>query len=183
MPFDPEGLLSTLPAVATVLLGYGTGIALQETEDRNKLVVGLVAVGLALCLAALAWNVVFPINKKLWTSSYVLLAGGLDLLLLSVLIWAIDVKNYRRWTLFFVVFGLNSIVAYALSEVLAMLLYYIPVREENGYPQSLHSWVYWHVFQPAFGHYAGSLAWAVVFVLICWIVCYGLYRRKLFLKV
>jgi predicted acyltransferase len=183
VPFDPEGLLSTLPAIATVLLGYRTGIALQETDDRNKLIVGLVGAGVVLCLAALAWNVVFPINKKLWTSSFVLLTAGLDLLLLPVLIWAIDVKGYRGWTAFFVVFGLNSIVAYAVSELLAMLLYAIPMREENGYPQDLHSWVYWHVFQPVFGNYAGALAWAVAFVGICWLACYALYRKKLFLKV
>jgi predicted acyltransferase len=183
LPFDPEGLLSTLPAIVTVLIGYRTGIALQETDDRNKLIVALVAAGLALCLVGLAWNHWFPINKKLWTSSFVLLTAGLDLLLLPVLIWLLDVKGYRRWSFFFVVFGLNSIVAYALSEVLALTLYAIPMPEANGYPQSLHSWIYWHVFQPVFGYYGGSLAWALVFVGLCWLVCYGLYRRKLFLKI
>jgi predicted acyltransferase len=183
LAFDPEGWLSTLPALVTVLLGYLTGQAIQQADDKDKLIVQMVLWGVVLTVAALVWNVVFPINKKLWTSPYVLLSAGIDLLILPVLIWAIDGKGWRGWTLFFVVFGANSIVAYALSEVLAVLLWHIPVTEANGFPTHLYPWLYWHIFQPVFGHYPGSLAFAVTFVLVCWVVCYGLYRRKIFLKV
>lgn len=184
LAFDPEGLLSTFPALVTVVLGYLTGGAIQRTDDKDKLTVALVLWGLALVVAALVWNLVFPINKKLWTSSYVLLAAGLDLLILPVLIWAIDVKGWKgAWTLFFVVFGANSIVAYAFSEVLAILLWSVPVTEANGFGTSLYEWLYWHAFQPVFGNYPGSLAFALAFVGLCWLVCYGLYRRGVFLKV
>lgn len=184
LAFDPEGLLSTFPAVVTAVLGYLTGAALQRVEDRDKLIVALVLWGIGLVVAALVWNLVFPINKKLWTSSYVLMAAGIDLLILPVLVWAIDVKGWKGgWTTFFVVFGANSIVAYALSEVFAITLWSIPVTEANGLGTSLYEWLYWHVFQPVFGNYPGSLAFALAFVGLCWLVCYGLYRRRLFLKV
>ncbi len=183
LAFDPEGWLSTLPAIVTVLLGYLTGISVQEAENRDKLIVHMVFWGVGLVLAALVWNIAFPINKKLWTSSYVLLSAGIDLLILPVLVWAIDVKNWRDWTPFFVVFGANSIVAYALSEVLAIALWRIPVTEANGFGTSLYAWLYWHVFQPVFGNYPGSLAFAIAFVGVCWLVCWVLYRRKVFLKV
>jgi len=183
LAFDPEGLLSTLPSIVTVVLGYLTGIAVQEAEDKDKLTVQLVGWGIGLVVVALVWNIGFPLNKKLWTSSFVLLAAGIDLLILPVLIWIIDIKNQRQWTHFFVVFGANSIVAYAVSEVLAVLLWSIPVTEANGYQTSAYAWSFWHLTQPLFGNYLGSLVWAMLFVLLCWLICYGLYRRKIFLKV
>ena len=181
--FDPEGLLSTLPSVVTVVLGYLTGVAIQETDNRDKVIVQLVLWGIALVVVSLVWNIVFPINKALWTSSFVLITVGIDLLILPVLIWLIDVKNHRNWTTFFVVFGANSILAYALSELLAITLWSIPVTEPNGYQTSAYSWSYWHLFQPVFGYYPGALIWAICFVLLCWGVCYVLYRKKIFLKV
>lgn len=182
--FDPEGLLSTFPAIVTVVLGYLTGAALQRVGDKDKLIVALVLWGIGLVVAALVWNLVFPINKKLWTSSYVLMSAGIDLLILPVLIWVLDVKGWRQgWPLFFVVFGANSIVAYALSELLAIALWSIPVTEANGFGTSLYEWLYWHAFQPVFGNYPGSLAFALTFVGLCWLACYGLYKKEIFLKV
>lgn len=181
--FDPEGLLSTLPSIVTTLIGYLTGYYLQESKNERLTKVNkLIAYGFFLITIALIWNLAFPINKKLWTSSYVLLVGGIDLVVLAVLIWIIDMKGKTGWTKFFHIFGMNSIAAYGISELLAISLNKAKVREGDGII-SLSDWIYWHVFKPTFGYYNGSLMFAITFVLVCWIFCWVMYKRKIFLKV
>ncbi|MFN8356621.1 MAG: heparan-alpha-glucosaminide N-acetyltransferase domain-containing protein [Spirosomataceae bacterium] len=177
-PFDPEGLLSTLPSIATALLGYLTGYFIQNTQNKSLVLSRLLLAGVGLVAIALLWNQVFPINKKLWTSSFVVLVAGLDLLVLSLLIWLIDVQKRTGWTTFFDVFGKNSIFAYGLSELLAILLWFIKISSESLYPT-----IFQQVFRPIFGDYNGSLAFAISFVLVCWLGCYLLYRKKIFLKI
>jgi predicted acyltransferase len=181
-PFDPEGALSSIPAIASTLIGYLVGISIQEAKNRFNLVLKMLAWGLGLVVIALIWNIGFPINKKLWTSSFVLLCAGLDLLILAPLIWLIDIKNKTKWTYFFKVFGMNSIAAYAISELLAIILNIIPIAEGST-QTNLFSWLYWHGFQPIFGNYNGSLAFAIVFVLICWLPLWWMYKKGIFWKV
>lgn len=181
-PFDPEGILSSIPAIASTLIGYLVGIGIQEAKDKKILVYKLVAWGVALVLIALIWNKAFPINKKLWTSSFVLLCAGLDMVILAPLIWIIDLKKKTNWIYFFKVFGMNSIAAYAISEVLAISLYAIPVTDGSS-KTSLFNWIYWHVFQPIFGNYNGALAFAIAFVLICWLPLWLMYKKGIFWKI
>lgn len=181
-PFDPEGALSSLPAVASTLIGYIVGIGIQEAKDKKALVIKMVAWGFALVIISLIWHMGFPINKKLWTSSFVLLCAGLDMIILAPLILIIDIKGKTNWTYFFKVFGMNSIAAYTISELLAISLYAIPMADGDA-KTSLFSWIYWHVFQPVFGYYNGSLAFAIAFVLVCWLPLWLMYKKGVFWKV
>ena len=183
IPFDPEGLLSTLPAISTCLLGYQASIFLEKQRSINKSPLSnLLVYGLALIIIAYNWDTVFPINKKLWTSSFVLLCAGIDFILIGLLSWWIETKEKTLANTFFLVFGTNSILAYAVSEVLAIQMDHIQMPEGDS-TTSLSTWLYWHVFEPIFGKYNGSLAFAVSFVLVCWTICYVFYRKKWFLKV
>ena len=181
-PFDPEGTLSSIPAIASTLIGYLVGIGIQESKNKTTLVMKMVAWGVVLIIIALIWNRGFPINKKLWTSSFVLLCAGLDMVLLAPLIWIIDIKGKTNWTYFFKVFGMNSIAAYAISELLAISMGYISLTEGSS-KTNLTSWIYWHGFQPIFGHYNGSLAFAITFVLVCWLPLLWMYKKGIFWKI
>jgi predicted acyltransferase len=181
-PFDPEGTLSSIPAIASTLIGYLVGIGIQEAKNKQNLVFKMAAWGVGLVVIAWIWNMGFPINKKLWTSSFVILCVGLDMIILAPLIWIIDIKGKTNWIYFFKVFGMNSIAAYAISEVLAIALYSIPVTDGSS-NTSLFNWIYWHGFQPVFGNYNGSLAFAIAFVLVCWLPIWVMFKKGIFWKV
>lgn len=178
-PFDPEGLLSTLPSIVTVLMGYQVGMALQKTQDKATFILKMAAFGAFLLMVAWIWHMVFPINKKLWTSSFVLNCAGLDMIILAIIIWIVDLKGKSNWAHFFKVYGMNSIAAYVLADIVAISLY----RIRMGEGQSLYSWIYDHVFQPVFGNSFGSLMFSVSFVLICWLPIWYMYKRGWFWKV
>ncbi len=183
IPFDPEGFLSTLPALSTCLFGYQVSLYLEKQRAIGKPALSnLLVYGFILILLALIWNMSFPINKKLWSSSFVLLCAGIDFILIGILNWWIEVKEKHFANTFFLVFGTNSILAYAISEVLAIQLDKIKIPEGDGTTPA-SNWIYWHVYDPIFGKFNGSLAYAISFVLVCWIICYVFYRKKWFLKV
>jgi predicted acyltransferase len=168
---DPEGLISTIPAIATALMGIFSGELLRTSDEvvsRNNKVVYLTAAGTISLLLCLVWDYFFPINKNLWTSSFVLCAGGFSVLLLAFFYWIVDVLNYRRWTFFFVVIGMNSIVIYMIGD-------YINFQ---------------YTADALFGGILGLFPNAVKvvgaeigFILVQWSFMYLLYRNKLFLKV
>lgn len=120
IPFEPLGLLSTLPAVVNVIIGYLAGMYLQQSPNRKAAVKGMMLAGILMVTAGWCWGDVFPLNKALWSSSYVVYASGYDLLLLSLLIVVIDICSLRRWSYFFEVFGRNPLFMYILSWVLAV---------------------------------------------------------------
>jgi predicted acyltransferase len=183
IPFDPEGFLSTLPALSTCLFGYQVSLFLEKQRDAQKpALTSLLVWGIGLITLALLWNQSFPINKKLWTSSFVLLCAGIDFILIGALNWWIEVKERNFANTFFLVFGTNSILAYAISEVLTIQMSNVQIQEGSG-TTSLSNWLYWHIFEPVFGKFNGSLAYAICFVLVCWSLCYVCYKRKWFLKV
>ncbi len=171
--FDPEGLLSTLPAIVNVLAGYVTGKFIQQKGNTYEAIFKMLMAGVVLIFIAISWDLVFPINKKIWTSSFVLLTVGLDLVVLAILIYLIDLVKAQRWTYFFEVFGKNTLFIYLLSEVGVILLYFF-----NAY-----SWIFDHVFRPVFGAYVGSLFFAVSWMLICWVAGYVLDKKKVYIKV
>ena len=179
--FDPEGLLSTLPAIVNVVIGYYAGQFVQHKGKNYESVAKLLLVGSALIFAALCWNMVFPINKKLWSSSFVLLTTGLDLTIMATLIYIIEIRqwNSANWTRFFVIPGKNPLFIYLLSEILAIALYMIPVA--SG--ESLFSAINSNFYQKLVPGPVGSLLFALSFMLVCWGVGWFLDRRKIYVRV
>ena len=177
--FDPEGLLSTLPAIATCLTGVLAGqLVASRSLDAIEKVRRLAIAGIACAAAGETWSLWLPVNKALWTPSYVLLTSGLAMLFLAGLAWLIDIGGRRRWSLPFVVFGANAIFFFVFSGIVARVLLMIPAGDE-----SLKAWLFRHVFQPLFGDYNGSLMFAIAFLMASYVVMYQLYRRKIFFKV
>ena len=176
--FEPEGLLSTLPATVNVIAGYVAGLYLQRNGQNYETIAKMLMVGVVLLLGAIWWDLMFPINKKLWTSSYVLLTVGIDLCVLSLLVFIIDIAGRKNWTYFFEVFGRNTLFIYLLSEVFVILLYSIPVGDT-----SLGRWIYVNLFQSWAGNLNGSPLFAIWIMLSCWVVGYFMDKRKIYVKV
>jgi len=183
IPFDPEGILSTLPAVVTVLLGWWSGQIMQKRQDQKMLAVrDLLGWGVALATAGLVWDLAFPINKSLWTSSFVLYTGGLSMILLAFSVWALDIANGKRYVRFFLVFGANPLFAFVLAGVLTKMMTRIKWLE-NDETVSLYAWIYTTVFKAIDSGPLGSLLFALSFLLIIWLICLPLYRRKIYIKI
>jgi predicted acyltransferase len=177
--FDPEGVLSTFPAITNVTFGYLAGKWIQRKGKEYEGLAKLLLAGALLVALALAWHPFFPINKKLWTGSFVLLTVGIDCILLAVLIYITDFLQQRKWAWFFEVFGKNPLFIYLLSEIGVILLGFFRVGENY---QSLHSWIFENVFSHA-GMYFGSFLFAISFMLICWLVGYIMDKRKIYVRV
>jgi predicted acyltransferase len=177
---DPEGLLSTIPAVATTLLGLITGDWLHGIRSGKAKVIGMALCGLAGVGAGEFCNLWLPINKNLWTGSFVLLSAGLALLCLALCYWVLDVKHWRgRWTTFFLVFGMNPIAAYVFAELISHGLYRFSTAEGLSWQDVLYQDRFDAVANPA----NASLLYAICFVLMCWAVMWVLYRKRIFLKI
>ncbi len=177
--FDPEGVLSTLPAITNVTFGYFAGKWIQQKGKEYEGLAKLLLAGVLLVALALLWHPFFPINKKLWTGSFVLLTSGIDCLILAVLIYVTDFLQKRKWAYFFEVFGKNPLFIYLLSEVGAILLWFFGVGENY---QPLYGWIFENVFS-GMGMYLGSFLFAISFMLVCWLVGYVLDKRKIYVRV
>ena len=166
---DPEGLLSTLPAIGTGLLGVfaGTILRQQGVRDGRKLQ-QLVLTGIACITLGWLWNFIFPINKNLWTSSFVLVAGGWSLLMLSLFYWLIDMHNFRRWTFFFVVIGMNSILIYLAERIIDF-----EYTTHFLFGGLLHF----------FGEPIRGVGSVLAFLAVKWVFLYFLYKKNTFLRV
>jgi predicted acyltransferase len=178
IPFDPEGFLSTFPAIVNVLAGYLAGKFLCENGKTYQVLANLLLAGFALLLVAEAWNWVFPINKRLWTSPFVLYSVGLDLGILALIIYAIDMKNIKICVNFFTIFGKNALFIYLFSEYLAISLKFSRLTCEQSY----FKWTY-HVLCEPIGGRMGSLVYAVGFMGICWCMGYWLDKKGIYIKV
>ena len=180
--WDPEGLLSTLPAIATALSGVFTGYWLRSGRDRGVIARGMLGVGGLALVAGLVWSHWFPINKNLWTSSYVLFSTGAALSCLAICYWLIDVRGFRRWAQPAVVFGVNAIAAFVLSGLVTRLLIRIHVPADPD-PITLKQWIYETLFAYWASPVNASLAYAVTYLLLWWVLMALLYRRKIFIKI
>ena len=178
LPFDPEGLLSTLPAIVNVLGGYLAGKFIMEKGKTYEGLAKMLLVGFALLLVAESWNWVFPINKRLWTSSFVLYTVGLDLGILSLIIYFMDIRNIKMGANLFTVFGKNALFIYLFSEYLAISLKFSRLTCEQSY----FKWTY-HVLCEPIGGKVGSLVYAVGFMGVCWCVGYWLDKKGIYIKV
>jgi len=166
---DPEGLMSTIPAIGTGLIGILTGSYLKNGATAGgKKAMTLAVTGVALVALALLWNVDFPINKNLWTSSFVLNVGGISLVLLAIFYYIIDVLGYRRWAFFFRVIGMNSILIYMSGKFI-------------DWEYSTNSFFKW--LGQLLGDPYGAVALAICFVLVKWCFLYVMYKKKIFLRV
>ena len=181
--WDPEGLLSSLPAVGSMMIGQFAGRWIASPRSMAERLNGMFAVSALLLMVGSIWAWVFPINKSLWTSSYVVFTGGMALLTLATCMWVIDVRQYRRWTTFFVIYGTNPMIAFLGSGLMARLTVTLwKVQTADG-PESVGWIVFQSVFAPIFEPRLASLAYAVTFVAIWFVILWALWRRKIFLKV
>ena len=178
VPFDPEGLFSTIPSTVNVLAGYLVGRLLIKNGVSFELVTKLMVIGVVSLLVAYFWHFEFPINKKLWTSSFVLWTIGLDLLVLAVIIYFVNLSKKPLSFKFFQIFGTNSLAIFLLSEYIAILMWFF--RTPSGQP--VYSWVYENAFQ-WIGNYLGSFLFALSVMLICWLVAKCLEKKEIYIKV
>jgi len=176
--FDPEGLLGALPSTVNVLAGYLAARFLKENPDSSRAPGRMAVAGVVLILAGLAWSPLFPIAKKLWTGSFVLLTVGVDLVLLAGLTKLLEGKDPNRATYFFQVFGLNPLVIYLFSEMFVVVLGMIEVAPGVG----VYKWIGVHVFQAMAPGAFGSLLCAVAYMLVCWLLGYAMARRGVVVK-
>lgn len=180
---DPEGLLSTIPAIATVLLGVLTGTWLHQDVGQHKKWIGMLVAAVPLILLGLLWHLVFPINKKIWTSSYVVYTAGWALVFFGLCYYLNDVRGYRKWSRAFVIFGTNAILVFfgsgLLSRIMSMIRWEGDERAWN-----LRTWLYVNLFENPLGkgEFASAM-FAVAYILLWLGLTYPLYRKKIFLKV
>jgi predicted acyltransferase len=181
--YDPEGLLSTLPALSTALIGVLAGQYLKSSPTPKAKTVKLLLFGSVSIAIGLVWNFWFPINKNLWTSSYVFFTGGIALLILAVCFYTIDTRGYTSWTKPFTILGLNAILIYVLSEIVNLALIYarIPLTENTS--TSLKSLIYERLFSSWAGPLHGSFLYALAYLAFCWAVAAILYRKRIFVKI
>jgi predicted acyltransferase len=181
--WDPEGILSTIPAVCTCMLGILAGRWIAQPRPLADRLAGLYAAGSLGIMAGLMWNWVFPINKSLWTSSYVLFTAGVACVVLATIMWLVDYHNIRRWTKPAVIYGVNPIIAFVGSGVMARCIYSIFKVTSEGRRIPLETWLYQTFFASWLSPVNASLAFALTFVLFWFGVLALLYRRNIVLKV
>ena len=199
--FDPEGILSTIPAVVTTLSGVLTGSwiirtsrnrtvggdgesEIRDSQSAIETVAGLFFFGTTLLAIGWTWSLVFPLNKSLWTSSYVVYTSGLALLTLAFCYWLIDIKGYQRWARPFVIFGVNALALFVFSGIMARLLGMVRVGgPEEGKDIPLQQWVFNHAFLTWASPINASLDFAVCFILLWLFLMWLLYRKRIFIKV
>lgn len=180
---DPLGLISAIPAVATCLLGVLTGQWLQTTRSMKQKAVGMFAGAIAGLALGWLWSIWFPTNKRLWTSSYVLYAAGWTLLILGICYFVIEIRKHQgAWTYPWRVFGANAIFAYALAEFLSIVVGIIRVQS-NGTTMSLKGLIYAKVFVPIGNPALSSLLYSLSYVVVCFLPCLLLFRRRIFIKI
>jgi len=181
LPFDPEGILSTLPSIGTVLLGYLAGGMLHTTKSYSDSAKRMSLFGVMLIAIGWIWGFVFPINKALWTSTYVLFTGGIAFLVLATLTYIIDAKSWKKPFWAFEVFGTNSLFIFVGSGLWAKTILKIKFTID-GQLTSGYGYLYKTVYQPFAGDINGSLLFALTHVLGWWLVLYWMYRKKIFIK-
>jgi len=182
IPFDPEGLLSTITSVCTVILGYTMGDQISRGSASGKTVLKLLLIGAGLAGLGYLWGMVFPINKALWTSSYVLYSGGLATMVLALIFLIADVLKFKAWGTFFVIFGTNAIFTFAMAAIWTKLMLYVIKIPSGGQKVTFYTWFYEKVCVPIAGNLNGSLLFAIIQVLLLWTIALILYRKKIMIR-
>jgi predicted acyltransferase len=182
--WDPEGIFSTLPAIGTGIFGLliGTWLKRKDKEESVK-ISWMFSIGILAVILGLIWDLCFPINKALWTSSFVLYAGGLASIGLALCYWLIDVQGFKKGTTPFVVYGINAITVFFLSGLIPRILTMIKVNMPDGTVLTSREWLYESFYSPYFSPINASLAGAVTFILIWLGILWWMYSRKIIIKV
>jgi predicted acyltransferase len=181
--YDPEGILSTIPAIVTTLSGVLTGTWLKTKKSDYEKVGGLFFFGVILIALGWCWNYFFPFNKALWTSSYVVYTSGLALCFLGFCYWLVDINNYKKWSKPFVIFGVNALALFVLTGLFARILGVIKFAGDDGKTVSLQKWIFDHCFLPLAAPINASLAYAICFILLWLFLMWLLYRKRIYIKV
>jgi predicted acyltransferase len=176
--FDPEGFLSTFPAIVNCVAGYFTGVFIQKQGNTYEGLLRIMLMGFFLIALSFFWNYVFPYNKKIWTSSFVLLTVGIDLCILTAIVYVTDIKQLVKGAWFFEVIGKNPLTVYLLSELLTIPLNMIKVQPGV----SLWNWCFVNIFSLA-SPYIGSFLQAITYMLFCWSVAYFMDKKKIYIRV
>lgn len=179
---DPEGLLSTIPSVAHVLIGFLFGKLIVETKNNHSRVEKIMIWGTILAFSGLLLQYGCPINKKIWSPTFVLTTCGFAAQLLALLIWIIDIRGKQKWSRFFHAFGVNPLMVYVFAGVLANLIGSIRLTFK-GDSMVLKTFLYQELFQSWAGNYLGSLLFALLIVTISWLFGYALYKKNIFIKI
>jgi predicted acyltransferase len=181
---DPEGLLSDLPAMGTALMGVLTGLWLRTSRSVPVKTMGLALASIVSLTLGYLWSLEFPLNKNMWTSSFVLVAGGYSLALLTFCFWTVEMKGWSKgWTYPWLIFGSNAIAAYMFSELVPGILYNVPMGISNGARGNLVTSIFNHVFAHIPDPGWAAFGYSVSFTAFCFIPVWILYRKKIFLKV
>ena len=181
IPFDPEGLVSTIPAICTVLIGYYIGEMTGKGAASGKTVVKLILFGIAATGLGYLWNIIFAINKPLWTSSYVLFTAGIAMGVLSIIYLIADVWKLQKWGVFFMVFGMNALFSYFLAGIWTRLMLFIKIPSGDS-KITLYTWFYEKVCVPVAGNMNGSLMFALIQMILIWGLALILYRKKIMIR-
>jgi len=181
--YDPEGLLSTIPAVVTTIAGILTGLWLRAKRADYEKVAGIFFFGIVLLVVGWLWNPFFPFNKALWTSSYVVFTAGLALCFLGFCYWLVDLKGYKAWAKPFVIFGVNAMALYVGSGLLGRLMGLVKLNGANGEQTDLQGWIYATVFEPLADPKTASLMFALSYIGLWLFLMWLLYRKKIYIKV
>ena len=191
--FDPEGFPGTIAAITQVILGYLAGDYIVQKKNAMSataastpwytIIANLFVAGGLLVFTGFCWDMVFPINKKIWTSSFVIYTTGIAIMVLATLLYVIEANRHRgRWSRFFEVFGKNPLFIFVLSGIWVRLYGLVRIPASNGY-EGLGGWMYDHVFAPVFGNMNGSLLYAVFHVIIFWSIAWWLDKKRIYIKV
>jgi predicted acyltransferase len=180
---DPEGLLSTLPAIATTLLGVLTGQWLRSGRANTGKFAGMLGSGIVLTLTGWIWSFGLPLNKSLWTSSFVVYTAGLALCFLAGCYWLVDLEGYRKWSTPFLIFGSNAIALFVGSTIVGKTLDIVELSAPNDQTIFLQEKIFNVVFLPLADAFSASFLYAISFVLISLLLMWQLYRKKIFIKV
>ena len=179
--FDPEGLLSTIPSIGTVIIGYLMGGMLHTTKNYNDCAKRMAIFGMIITLIGYLWGFIFPINKALWTSSYVLFTGGIACIVLSALTYLIDIKKWKNLFWVFEVFGTNSIFLFILSGIWTKTIIKIKFEIDQVSVNAYH-YLYKTIFVPIGGDLHGSFLFAILHVIAFWLVLFWMYRKNIRIK-
>lgn len=179
---DPEGLLSTIPAIAHVLIGFYCGKLLLNTKDNYERIIRLFITGAILTFIGFLLSYGCPINKKIWSPTFVLVTCGLASTFLALLIWIIDIKDHKKWSIFFESFGVNPLFIYVFAGVLSILITNISILYENK-SITISGFIYKICLQPILGDYFGSFIFSILFVCICWLMGNILYKKNIYIKI
>ena len=182
-PFDPEGILSTIPAIGTTLFGVLAGHWLRSNHSVETKAIGMFLAGLLLLITAQIMNIWLPINKGMWTSSYAVFMAGMSMVCLAVFCWFIDVKGHKKAATPFVIFGMNAIAAYVISELLSKTIRVVELTQADGKRMTLRRYIFDNVYAPLAGGKLGSMIFAVSFVFLMFLVVWTMWRKRWFLKV